>query len=120
MIVKDLLLFLLSWIIPKDENKILFATTNKYSLSSNLECLSNHFQQHGFRLYILYDNKLLYKSGREIKSSILKLCILSRSNVIFIDYNISNIFRIGYIQYFSNINIIQLWHGTGFKNIAIM
>lgn len=151
MIFTDLLIFLLSWVIPKCDKTITFCSTDTEILRGNIKELYNYCLNQGYLCAVLSRGRVVRKecmkelvdayasddiqsSGPKHLSTEKKGGILSRfqlpeyvqfiwvsvrSRVVFMDHNLSTLFWSGHLQAWSRIHVIQIWHGTGFKQIGI-
>ncbi len=133
-IVLDILLSFLSYLIPKKQGLIVFTShygekyknNSKYLfeyLNSNLD-LENKLNEGNFLFIWATRSKEVYKSllERNLKCSytysLKHIYYILRSESFVIDNSLKGIFFTNVFSFLGRFNVIQLWHGTGFKKIV--
>jgi len=111
----------LSYLIPKKSGMLVFQQRhNQNQFSGNIKALVlyAHKNYKNGSIYVVSDSKTLYHEVASYRIPVIGNKILSywyilRAEFLVIDSTISK-----YTGW--NLKIIQLWHGTGFKNIGLL
>src|SRR5690606_25410360 len=118
-IVLTIVIDLLSLFIKKDKKLYFFIPVHSEDkCSGNLKAFYEymHNNTEGYKSVFFAKNEKLYielkaKNLSPIKGNFNKLRYLVKANFIVIDGTTSRLFS-------NNLNLIQLWHGSGLKNVG--
>lgn len=119
--LRGFLIMVLSWIIPKKKGFVLlYPHHERKSFSGNLKALYQYVKSNDthldLRVYFRhrYFKKNLNKFNRdELVTGRNSVWALLRAELIIIDATVTELS-------FGRFSIIQLWHGTGYKNIGLL
>lgn len=122
----NLLLFVFSYIVPKKKDLILFGSGNGYLYKGNPRALFEHIciNSNSIQAIWISDNKHIVDGIRAqrnkayYKKSFMGFYIILRANLIISDQSAKDYSFFGILL--GKFNVIQTWHGTGFKNIDIL
>jgi CDP-glycerol glycerophosphotransferase (TagB/SpsB family) len=118
------ILIVLSFIVPKEKKYFLFVPTHnkKDFLSGNIKALFEYIQRNHpeikVRFLSLYGNINIPVEINEFllsKSFFSSYWSIIRAEHIIIDMEIKH-----KLICYGNFSVVQLWHGTGFKNIGLL
>jgi CDP-glycerol glycerophosphotransferase (TagB/SpsB family) len=115
------LLFLLSYIIPKNKNLFIFGCMEQSHYRGNPRylfeyCSNNPEIDARFFTKKVYVAKKIKNNGHKVETTFFKqLILLLRARYIFIEVSILDISPFYFL--FGRFNIIQLWHGSPLKKI---
>ena len=124
----DITLSFITWIMPKDSKLILFAPFYKDLKNGNLWSLYDYINKNhpetemvivAKELSFYYDLK---KQGFPVVLSGSWACFVATARVkyLLVDHNTGTVFWWGIFQALAKTRVIQVWHGTGFKQIVLM
>lgn len=124
----DVLLVILSYFIPKDKKLLLFTAHHGDLYKGNSKFLFNYIKNNypEYRCVFSTNNKSLYdrlnnsKINVSYTYSLKHIFLVLRAKYLFIDFSNRGLFFRGTSVFLGRFNIIQLWHGTGFKNIVLI
>jgi CDP-glycerol glycerophosphotransferase (TagB/SpsB family) len=121
----DSSLVLLSYLFPKDSNLYVFASHDGSMFKGNPRYLFKYFQRYKEVIWITnnYSLKLLLEESDSFVAytySLKGFWSALRAKYIFVDNGLRGPFASGVLIFLGRFKIIQTWHGTGFKNIALM
>lgn len=116
-----LILRIFSYVIPKREGKLVFQqrhNLNQFSGNIKALVLYAHKNYKNGNIYVVSDRKSLYKEVAEygipvIGNKLSSYWHILRAELLIIDSSATK-----YAGW--NLKIVQLWHGTGFKNIGLL
>lgn len=116
-----------SWARPKKElgSVVLFSMSKKEYSSGNISALLDYYDnfEHAGTHYVIYRDKKYVKQIKYSKRirigswKYYKLVLLSKA--IVCDGNPVCYGPFGFLIKLSRLNVVQVWHGTGFKNILL-
>lgn len=109
-LIYELLLCILTWTVPKNENLLIFSYFYQEKPSGNLWYLHRYIAENRPDLRCLVIDESGFKN----------IATIARAKYLLIDHNTGTVFFWGIFQYLSRLKIIQLWHGTGFKQIVFL
>lgn len=117
-----LLITILSYIIPKKKGYLVFQPIhNLKHLSGNIKAMLIYAGQHYAKgdIVLVAFEKAMQREAEEENIPIIKNRIKAYWNIFF---RAELVIIDATVPYYSNINItiVQLWHGTGFKNIGLL
>jgi CDP-glycerol glycerophosphotransferase len=124
-----LILIFYSYVVPKRNNLLLFTAQFGDTYRGNPKFLYNHIKNNrkGYECIWVTNNKELYKQikNKKIKSvytySLQSFWLTLRAKYFFIDVNLQGLFfQCAFLPFFGRFNVVQLWHGTEFKNVGLL
>ncbi|MFO7843630.1 MAG: CDP-glycerol glycerophosphotransferase family protein [Bacteroidales bacterium] len=124
----EIFLCLATWITPKRGKLILFAPFYNDTVNGNLwplYCYINRDHPEMETVVVAKDRSFyldLEKQGFPVVLSGSWACFVTtaRARYLMVDHNTGTVFWWGSLQALANIKVIQVWHGTGFKQIVLL
>ncbi|MCS7231881.1 MAG: CDP-glycerol glycerophosphotransferase family protein [Elusimicrobiota bacterium] len=124
--ISDIPLVVLSYLIPKESNLYVFISHVGDKFNDNPKYLYFYFKKKGKKVVYICSDKSLLKRLTEkginaVYSFSLKgIWTIARAKYIFITHSVKGVSRSLIGGILGNFNIIQTWHGIGFKSIALL
>ena len=124
----ELVLCLITWVIPRSGRITLFAPFYNDNVNGNLWPLYRYINKYHpeMKTIIVAKERSFYlhlkKQGFPVVLSGSRSCFLAavRASYLLVDHNTGTVFWWGIFQALANLSVIQVWHGTGFKQIVLM
>ncbi len=124
--VFDLALVILSYVVPKNDDLYLFTSHHGDLFKGNPRYLYKYFEKKKKKVVWITTKKslesYLKKQGINVVFTVSPrgMWRTLRAKYIFVDNGVRGPFLSGALAFLGRFNIIQTWHGSGWKNIALL